>query len=117
SSESVQLSFAANRTQNSWRAVGGKLFITNQRILFVPNHWDGKLGGKPVEFGHDQVLEIFVKENRTSLRELFSGGLRNRLGFRLSDSSIQYFVVNDLAKTKSKITEVLSISKQGFHRN
>jgi len=42
--ESVNYSWLANRTQNNWRAVGGKLFLTTTRLIFKPNQLDDKLG-------------------------------------------------------------------------
>lgn len=107
-SEMVELAYPANHTQNNWRAVGGKLFITNQRILFVPNKIDDKLGGEPVEITHDQVSAFFVKGKSISIKELFSGGLVDRLGIRLADGTEHSFVVNNLSETRSDIEEKLS---------
>lgn len=107
-SESLGLVYPANHTRNSWRAVGGKLFVTNKRIIFVPNILDDKLAGKPVEIAHEQVSEIFVQERSVSIKELFSGGLRERLGIRLDDGTAHLFVVNDLHRVRDDIAEALS---------
>lgn len=107
-SESVGLVYPANHTQNGWRAVGGKLFVTNKRIIFVPNMLDDKLAGKSVEIAHEQVSEIFFKERSVSIRELFSGGLWERLGVRLADGTAHLFVVNDLHQVRGGIAEALS---------
>ena len=87
-SEEIILAYPANMTQNDWRAVGGKLFITNQRITFTTNVIDDKLGGKSFYRAREDVDYIFIKERKLSFPELFSGGLINRL--REASFSVQY---------------------------
>ena len=86
-SEEIILAYPANMTQKDWRAVGGKLFITNQRIIFTTNVIDDKLGGKSFSRAREDVDYIFIKERKLSFSELFSGGLINRLGLKLKDNS------------------------------
>jgi hypothetical protein len=42
--ESITMTLAANR-QVRWRAVGGRLFVTNERLIFEPNAVDRRSGG------------------------------------------------------------------------
>lgn len=107
-SEVIALAYPANHTQNDWRAVGGKLFVTNQRIIFIPNKADHNFGGNSVEVTHEQVSSIFVKERSISIMELFSGGLRDRLGIRLADGTEHLFVVSKLSDTQSDIEGTMS---------
>lgn len=102
-SEEIILAYPANMTQKDWRAVGGKLFITNQRIIFTINVIDDKLGGKSFAKAREDVDYIFIKERKLSFTELFSGGLVNRLGLKLKDNSEIFFVVNELDKTINSI--------------
>ncbi len=102
-SEEIILAYPANMTQKDWRAVGGKLFITNQRIIFTTNVIDDKLGGKSFAKAREDVDYIFIKERKLSFTELFSGGLVNRLGLKLKDNSEIFFVVNELDKTINSI--------------
>ena len=102
-SEEIILAYPANMTQKDWRAVGGKLFITNQRIIFTTNVIDDKLGGKSFAKAREDVDYIFIKERKLSFTELFSGGLVNRLGLKLKDNSEVFFVVNELDKTINSI--------------
>ena len=102
-SEEIILAYPANMTQKDWRAVGGKLFITNQRIIFTTNVIDDKLGGKSFSRAREDVDYIFIKERKLSFSELFSGGLINRLGLKLKDNSEVFFVVNELDETINSI--------------
>ena len=102
-SEEIILAYPANMTQKDWRAVGGKLFITNQRIIFTTNVIDDKLGVKSFAKAREDVDYIFIKERKLSFTELFSGGLVNRLGLKLKDNSEIFFVVNELDKTINSI--------------
>src|SRR5665647_1413536 len=69
---------AANRAQGK-RAVGGRLHVTTQRLLFLPNVIDARLGGKPWSCALAEVGNVCVEPGRFALTELFSGGLRDRL--------------------------------------
>ena len=95
-SEEIILAYPANMTQNNRTAVGGKLFITNQRVIFTTNVIDDKLGGKSFAKAREDIDYIFIKERELSFSELFSGGLVNRLGIKLNDNSEVFFVVNKL---------------------
>ena len=102
-SEEIILAYPANMTQKDWRAVGGKLFITNQRIIFTTNVIDDKIEDKSFAKAREDVDYIFIKERKLSFTELFSGGLVNRLGLKLKDNSEIFFVVNELDKTINSI--------------
>ena len=101
--EFIALAYPANHTQNSWRAVGGKLFITNQRVLFLPNKIDNSLGGEPVEFYLHDIETVFLKEGQLSLNELFSGGLVDRLGLRMRDGQEHLFVVEKVTTKRGEL--------------
>ena len=80
SGETEVWSCLANRTQNSWRAVGGKLFLTNQRMMFCPHHFDHFFGGQKWVVSLEDI-EGFGEEPPNL--EPFSGGLRTRLKISL----------------------------------
>lgn len=74
-SESVVWRKLANRTQGR-RAVGGCLFLTEARLLFVPNHIDAVAGGKRWETPLELVRAVGRQDPDGGL---FSGGMRTRL--------------------------------------
>ncbi|MBW0275787.1 hypothetical protein ATM97_30745 [Nocardia sp. MH4] len=87
----------ANRTQGG-RAVGGRLSLTDTRLLFVPNHLDALTGGKRWEIPLSRVRAI---GRQSPDGGLFSGGLRTRLRIE-TDTGTELFVIG-------KLDEVLAV--------
>lgn len=103
--ERILKSFDANRTQSEGRAVGGKLFLTNQRLLFEPGSIDSKTGGEKVTIELDAVEKV-SKESRggRSLKDtFFGGGLRNRLRIDVNDQTTELLVVSNLSTVLDEI--------------
>lgn len=90
--EIVVVEFLANRSQG-WRAVGGKVWITSHRLLFLPNAVDVRTGGQEFSCRRSDIRWIDVEPPTTSGGP-FSGGLRRRLRVELADESTELFVVN-----------------------
>ena len=95
--ESVVVAKAANRFQGS-RAVGGKLTVTDRRLVFLPNPVDARLGGKEWTLERNEVASVGV-EPRGAKKGLFGGGLRQRLRVRTSTGGEELFVINGLDET------------------
>lgn len=92
--ESVQTRRWANRTQSNLRAAGGRLYLTNQRVIFCPHAFDAALAG---EYWWAQLADIVeVGKAKRDLRQLYGGGLRTRLKIVLRDGTTELFVVNKL---------------------
>lgn len=90
-SETVVWRKLANRTQGR-RAIGGCLYLTETRLLFIPNHLDAMTGGKRWETPLTHVRAIGREDPDGGL---FSGGLRTRLRLD-TDAGPELFVINDL---------------------
>ena len=90
--EEVIHSFLANRTQSPNRAIGGKVFITNQRLLFCPHLLDYFTGGRKFEVELSRITDVGIE---LAGGDLFGGGLRNRLRI-IHDRNQDLFVVNNL---------------------
>ena len=108
SDEAIQKSWLANHTQRHWRGVGGKLFVTESRLLFQPNRMDARLGGQPLAIPLNQITTVGEEPRRLSFRELFSGGLRTRLRIEVIDGRIELFVVQRLSDVVYSLTTQLS---------
>lgn len=91
--ETVLWSRFANRTQSEYRAVGGKLFLTNQRLLFSPHFIDHLTGGEKWSV---DLVSIQTIDKQPEGGDLFGGGLRDRLRISLHNGGVELFVVNDL---------------------
>lgn len=92
--EQVLWSQGANRIQPSGRAVGGKLFLTDRRLVFCPHWVDGATGGKTWEVSLATVAAVGTAEKR---------GRRERLRIELADGDEQLFVVNRVAEVVSRL--------------
>src|ERR1051325_9657973 len=79
--ETVVKSYPANHTQGK-RAVGGKLFLTTRRLVFVPNRLDSRMGGQIWEASRCIIRRVGRVGPHFSIVELFSGALRSRLIYR-----------------------------------
>ncbi|MFE7718398.1 hypothetical protein ACFU44_05085 [Nocardia rhizosphaerihabitans] len=90
-SEKVVWQQLANRTQGG-RAVGGRLYLTEARLVFVPNRLDALTGGKRWEVPLSRVRAL---GRQSPDGGLFSGGLRTRLHVD-TDSGTELFVVGKL---------------------
>src|SRR5207245_2387061 len=88
--EIVEWSCLANHTHSPNRAVGGKLFLTNQRLLFCPHLIDYALAARRWEADLTAVRGI--------VREPPGGegitGLTDRVRIVLADDSAAWFLVN-----------------------
>lgn len=76
-----------------WRAVGGKLVVTDRRLVFRPNRVDRELGGGLWSVPLGQIVEI---GRRRPTFHPFNGGLRSRLRIVTADGAEHLFVVNRL---------------------
>ncbi len=101
-SENVIWKRAANRTQSSGRAVGGRLYLTQERLTFEPNRVDAITGGRnwQAPLGH-----IAGVSRQSPDGNAFSGGLRSRLRLDLADGSVELFVVNHLDEVVGAIRQ------------
>ncbi len=96
----------ANRQQNTLRQVGGRLFVTNLRIAFVPSRLDERTGGGPGEWSMEQA--IVETRQRTAAFLGLTARLRRRLRLELRDGSVELFVVNgvdELARMVSRVVD------------
>ena len=92
--EEVVWSQGANRMQGS-RAVGGKLFLSNERILFSPNRIDALTGGKRWFAELKNVTEVGVEPKRSGRSARLGVGLRDRLRI-VAGADDELFVVSKL---------------------
>jgi hypothetical protein len=101
--ESVVWSIKANRTQGK-RAVGGKLFITTERVLFSPHLVDAALGGKRAAI---ELSSLIAVERQPKGGDRLAGGLRDRLRLVIDGAPDELFVVNQLDVAIQRLREDL----------
>lgn len=96
----------ANRFQGS-RGIGGKLFLTNRRLLFNPQLVDGAIGGKRWFTPLDQVSEVTVEPKGSGKAGKLGGGLRDRLKLVLRNGEEELFVVNKVDEVVDRLGEAV----------
>lgn len=107
--ERVVESVRANHSQSIGRAVGGKLFVTDRRLVFVPHRVDAVLGGTPVRVDLDAIATVTTESRggRGIVDTLFGGGLRERLRVETVDDAVELFVVSDLPAVVETIEDAI----------
>lgn len=92
--EQVIDSWRANHVQDPQRAVGGRLFLTNQRLVFEPHAIEVRMDGRPWQAPLAAVTQVGTAP--IDLGKLFGGGARRRLQVTFVDGTHALFVVNRL---------------------
>ncbi len=101
--EAIRWQSSAGRSLNRWITSGGKLVVTNRRVLFQPNRFDAVTGKKPWECPLASVTGFEAVDRDLTV---LAGGMRKRLGIQTSDG-VKIFVVNDLEEKVSELREIL----------
>jgi len=99
--EEVRYSRPASRAQHARRAVGGRLYVTNRRVLFCPHAVDAALAGEYWWVEHSAIRGLGRAER--NYRALHAGGLRRRLRIELVGGDVELFVINKLDQVIAEI--------------
>jgi hypothetical protein len=103
--ENVAWSARANHSAG-WRAVGGRLHLTERRLLFRPNGIERTLlFGKEWEAPRAQLRAFGVEPKG---RGLFDGSLRERLRVETTTGPPQFFVVPKPSDVADRLTRELA---------
>ena len=100
--ELVEWAVRANRSQGN-RAVGGRLFLTSERLVFVANRFDDTLGGGAWSRSRQDVDDVAVEPRGL---HPFSGALRPRLRIVFPDG-VELFVVPRVAEVVQRLKAAL----------
>lgn len=103
----------ANLTTGPYRAAGGKLIVTDRRVIFRPHGVDravdGAVGRGPTVFARDEVVGVRILPR--DMAGVFNGGLRKRLGLDLRSGETLGFVVNRTQKSADHLADLLSVPR------
>lgn len=97
----------ANYSQGNL-AVGGKLFGSTDRLVFVPNRIDACLGGRVLSIPKTQIFDVKPVPRSLSFTGLFSGSLVPRMSVTLHDGTQHRFVVNSINRSIELMLAYLS---------
>lgn len=62
--EKVIADYLASYKQLSWRAVGGKIFLTNERFIFIPHLFDKLFLGKKLIIKLDEIEDAKIIDEK-----------------------------------------------------
>lgn len=108
--EKILQSFPVNHTQGK-RAVGGKLFVSNSRLIFVPNRIDAFFKGKTWSLDIQDIENISTESPNLSVNNIFSGAWRKRLRITSYDKNTALFVVNDLEHVIEELNQLTAATR------
>jgi hypothetical protein len=94
--------FWANRVQGR-RAYGGRLFITNQRLQFIPVAASQARGGEPTEIEMTRLSAVDVAPREMRIA---GAALRHRLRVQTVSGGVEHFVVWRPRKLARLVQEV-----------
>lgn len=90
--------YRANWSQD-YRALGGHLLLTDQRVVFYPTRLDAAIGGDTWECNLRAITDVGLTERGANP---FNGSLRRRLRIE-SGGAVELFVVNKAASIVTAI--------------
>ena len=107
--ESVVWTSTANRLQGKQRYVGGRLSLTQDRLLFVPNRFDALTGGSRWSAAKTDVSDVVeaAREQGVPLTPAKAGASRRRMHVVLADGSDEYFVVNRVTEKVDQLRRLV----------
>lgn len=106
--EEVRRGFYVNYLRADQRPLGGKLYVTNQRVLFCPHLIDSFFGGSPRMILLKKIVNVAVVDpTEVPDREIVGGGTEKRLRIDTSANQSEYFIINDLEAAVSTINDEL----------
>ena len=90
--ESVQHAYNVNYLRQTGRPLGGKLYLTDRRLLFSPHKLDAVLGGERATIELDSIVDVSTLERGTGPEDE-PGRSADRLLVECADDSRHSFVV------------------------
>jgi hypothetical protein len=98
----------ANRTQSTFRAVGGELALEQDRLEFCPHGFDKALAGEGWSAPLGGIRSVGTEPRGMNP---FNGALRERLRLEAEDGSVELFVVNELDAVRERIERAVAAAR------
>lgn len=97
--EEIRWEARANRFQQKIRSVGGRLYLTDRRLIFAPNKFETRIGGKP------------WTARLLALEQAFADGSIRTVRVVAKDGQGQRFVVGQKTETAATIDAAIRAAK------
>jgi hypothetical protein len=72
--EEIRWEARANRFQQKIRSVGGRLYLTDRRLIFAPSRFETRVGGRAWSAGLHELERAFAGGSIRTVRVVTSGG-------------------------------------------
>lgn len=99
--EEVRWEARANRFQNRIRSIGGRIYLTDRRLVFAPHKFDEKLRGKTWSARLADLDRAFVQGPMKFVRVVASDGGEER------------FVISPRAESAARIDAAIKAARSG----
>lgn len=109
--ESVTASFYTNYLREDARPLGGKLYVTSERLLFCPHRIDQFFGGDRAEFALDAIANVECVTPDTNAK--YGGGPSERLRIEFVGEREAIFVLSDLENAVQAIDDAAMRAIEG----
>lgn len=107
--EEILLGPAAKRLVDG-RGVGGRLYVTDRRLVFQPNVLYRLTTAEAWELPFEQVAAVGDVDR--NIDEALAGGLRRRLSIRTATGRNELFDVNHLERVEAEVCDAVQASRR-----
>ena len=104
--ESVQHAYNVNYLRRTGRPLGGKLYLTDRRLLFSPTKVESALGGDRTSVDLDSIVGVSTLEAGSGPEDE-PGRSTDRLRIECADDSTHTFVVSNLESAADAIVDAV----------
>ena len=100
--EELVVRYPANLFKATGRPLGGRLYLTDHRAIFLPHRIDSALGGTATVMPYDEIASVRLETKE----ERESGGkdMPNRVQIDMPDGTTYRFVVNNPEKVLKRLS-------------
>ncbi len=99
----------ANRQQGPNRSMGGRIFLTELRVIFLPNRVDEATGGIAWCRDLSDIAAVTVEPRHFGVPFVTANvGLRKRLRIEARDAAVDLFLVNGLSEAVHRIEAAIA---------
>jgi hypothetical protein len=107
--EKILWNVLANREQTINRQVGGRLFVTQRRLIFQPSRFDALIRGERWRANLVDICAVGLSPRRLTIPWMGrTAGNRNRLKVIQINGDVDLFVVNRLENVIERLRATLS---------
>jgi ATP-dependent RNA circularization protein (DNA/RNA ligase family) len=97
--EEVRWEARANRFQQKFRSIGGRVYLTDRRLVFAPNKFEQKIGGRTWSARLSDLDRAFVR------------GLLKNVRVVANDGAMQRFVIWPRVESAATIDAAIQAAK------